>query len=188
MRPHPRGPQSSRADRPAIVPRTRGTSVTHLAKRSSAHEVAGASVLREREAQAPIAEPQRPARILLVDADPVALSRLEADLSGEGYMVATAPSFQAAKQRFHAFSPDLLVAAIRLEAFNGLHLAAWVRFDHPNVPVIVIHTSHDPVLENDARRLAATFVVQPLENPGFLQHVHAAVGESHPAQAGVRSR
>ena len=112
----------------------------------------------------------------------------EADLSGEGYVVATVPSFQGAKQRFHSFGPDLVVAAIRLEALNGLHLAAWVHFDHPDVPVIVIHTAHDPVLETDARRLAATFVVQPLENPGFLQHVQAAVGESRHAQAGVHSR
>jgi DNA-binding NtrC family response regulator len=105
------------------------------------------------------------------------LRRVSARLSDQGYGVAAASSFEAAKKRFEAVHPELVVAAVRLEAFNGLHLAAWLRFHHPNLPIIITHTAHDIVLEADAQRLGATFVVQPLENPEFWQSVRLAVGD-----------
>lgn len=134
----------------------------------------------------PRTEPQRPTRILVVNADPVALQRIDAYLSGEGYAVTSLSTFQSAKQLFNLVGPDLLVADIRLEAFNGLHLAAWIRFDHPSLPVIITDTSYDPVLEAEARRLGAAFVVNPLENPEFLQQVRAAIGQPRRAQPAIR--
>jgi DNA-binding response OmpR family regulator len=129
------------------------------------------------ETDVPTTQVQSRARILLVNADPLALLRLDARLSGAGYEVAAVPTFHGARDLFDSIGPDLVIAAIRLEAFNGLHLAGWVRFEHPSVPVIITHTEYDQVLEREAQRFNAKFVTSPLENPDFLQHVRAAVGE-----------
>ncbi len=123
----------------------------------------------------PASYSRRHIRILLVNGDPVALQRIEAYLSDEGYWVASVSSFQLAKELLHSVRPDLLMADIRLGAFNGLHLAARSRLDSPSLPVIITHASYDPVLETEAQRLGATFVVNPLENSEFLRHVRGAL-------------
>jgi CheY-like chemotaxis protein len=156
----------------------KGGGITEPTERFLVQEPTGVIPFGKR--QRPIAEPQWSARILLVDADPAALRRVDARLSGQGYGVAAVSSLEAAKARFDAVDPDLVVAAIRLRAFNGLHLAAWLRNNHPNLPIIITHTSFDPVLARDAQRLGAIFVVQPLEGPEFLQHVRESVGDPPP--------
>jgi len=127
--------------------------------------------------QGPIAEPKWPAQILLVDADPTALRRVGFGLSEKGYKVAATASFEAARKRFESINPELVVAAVRLAAFNGLHPAAWLRFSRPDLPVIITHTEHDIVLEADARHLGAMFVVEPLKSPEFWHYVRWAVGD-----------
>src|SRR5438128_2275133 len=91
-------------------------------------------------------EPQR-ATILLVNADHMALWRIEAQLSAEGYVVMAVPSFDAAKGVLSSVGADLVVADVRLAAYNGLHLAARSQVEAPNRPVIITHVSYDPVLE-----------------------------------------
>jgi DNA-binding response OmpR family regulator len=168
MKLHLMGPQSQAAER-ASVPRA-----------GAAFGTQGARVLRT--------DVRPRARILLVNADPVALLRIAACLSHEGYEVVAVPTFHGARERFLSINPDVMVADLRLEAFNGLHLAGWVRFEHPSVPVIITHTSSDPILEREAQRFGAKFVSTPLENPEFLKRVRAAVGEPRRAQAMVHPR
>jgi DNA-binding response OmpR family regulator len=123
-----------------------------------------------------------PALILLVNADRRALQQLEAVLSDPAYLVVPMSSFQEAKKLLYSVKPDLLVADIRLHAFNGLHLAARSRIDYPGLPVIITNASPDAVLENEAKRQEATFVVNPLRNVEFLRGVHAALVEHRQAQ------
>src|SRR5262249_39644967 len=109
--------------------------------------------------------------ILLVDADQKALKRTERLLSEAGHLVAAVSSFKEAKKLLHSVSPDLLIADVRLEAFNGLHLAVHTRQTHPHLPVLITHAWVDSVLENEAKRQNASFIVKPLENPDFLPTV-----------------
>jgi len=95
-------------------------------------------------------------------------------------------SFQYAKHSLNVDPPDLLVADVRLEAFNGLHLAARSRIDNPGLPVIITNISPDTVLESQARDLGAIYIVNPLENPEFLQYVRAAFDESRRARVYYR--
>jgi DNA-binding response OmpR family regulator len=124
--------------------------------------------------------------ILLVDADRAALRRTETLLSAEGHLVIAVSSFQEAKGHLYTVSPDLLIADVRLDAFNGLHLAARARLDYPSLPVIITHAWADAVLEREAQRQGAAFVVNPLENPDFLVHVQAALERHRRAQAPIR--
>ena len=125
------------------------------------------------------------ALILLVHSDVPVLRQLESLLSKD-YLITTASSFQDAQQLLHAVSPDLLIADIRLQAFNGLHLAVRSRFDHPSRPIIITHASYDPVLESEARRLGALFVVNPLDDAEFVQRVHATLERHRSTQPTVR--
>ena len=125
------------------------------------------------------------ALILLVHSDVPVLRQLESLLSKD-HLVTTASSFQEAQQLLHAVSPDLLIADIRLQAFNGLHLAVRSRFDRPSRPIIITHASHDPVLEGEARRLGALFVVNPLEDTEFLRRVHSTLEPYRHTQTTVR--
>ena len=125
------------------------------------------------------------ALILLVHSDVPTLRRLESLLSND-YLVVTASSFQEAQQLLHAVSPDLLIADIRLDAFNGLHLAVRSRFEHPSRPIIITHAFDDRVLESEARHLGALFIVNPLDHPEFVQRVRASLEQNRRTQTTVR--
>jgi DNA-binding response OmpR family regulator len=114
------------------------------------------------------------------------LKLTEAMLSEAGLLVAAVPSFAEAKQLMDSMTPDLLVADVRLEVFNGLQLAIRSRFEHPNVPVIITHTRGDRVFESEARRYGAQFIPGHLENPEFLRCVHAALEERRRSRPPVR--
>jgi DNA-binding response OmpR family regulator len=126
------------------------------------------------------------ALVILVNADPRALRHLEAQLSDDGYLVAAINSFVDARELLESVTPDLLVADIRLERFNGLQLAIRSHFDHPDVPVIVTHVQEDPVAEAEAKRYGVSFVAAPLENPNFLARVRSLVDSRRQAQRPMR--
>ena len=119
--------------------------------------------------------PTMSALIVVVNADPKTLRRTEQLLSEAGYMTAAAPTFAAGRDLLRSVRPDLLVADVRLEAFNGLQLAAYCSAHYPGMPTVITHTQHDPVLERDAGRLGATFIVNPLTNAEFLPNVHSSI-------------
>jgi DNA-binding response OmpR family regulator len=126
------------------------------------------------------------ALVILVNADPRALRLLEAMLAQDGYLVAAIDSFVEARDLLESVTPDLLVADIRLERFNGLQLAIRSRFRHPDVPVIVTHVKEDPVAEVEARRYGVSFVAAPFENPDFLSSVRSLLNTRRETQRPMR--
>lgn len=100
-----------------------------------------------------------PYSILVVDDHPVAVARLAQPLRSAGYDVTGATSFEAAKQQLTTSSPDLLIAAVRLGLFNGLHLVVRGRFDHPDMTAIVTAPVTDDSLEAEATACGAACVV-----------------------------
>jgi DNA-binding response OmpR family regulator len=126
------------------------------------------------------------ALVILVNADPGALRHLEALLSEDGYMVAAIDSFPEARELLESVTPDLLIADIRLERFNGLQLAIRSHFEHPDVPVIVTHSQEDPVAEAEATRYGVSFIAAPLENPAFLQAVRSLADSRRQTQRPMR--
>ena len=113
--------------------------------------------------------------VVLVHTDPDVLHRAEALLYDAGYAVVSASSFHAARKALDCVEPDLLIADVRLDDFNGLHLAILSRIERPRTPVIITHTCPDSMLEREASRCEAQFVVNPLANPEFLPSVRSAL-------------
>jgi DNA-binding response OmpR family regulator len=97
---------------------------------------------------------------IVVDADLTELRRTEQALEKVGFVVMGAGSFAQAKSLLVSITPEVVIADIKLEAFNGLHLAALCAVWRPATPFIATHNAHDPVLEADARRLNASYVVK----------------------------
>jgi len=126
------------------------------------------------------------ALVVLVNADPRALRHLESQLSEDGYLVAAIESFVEARDLLGSVTPDLLIADIRLERFNGLQLAIRSHFDHPDVPVIVTHVQEDAVVEAEAKRYGVSFIAAPLENPNFLPCVRSLVNGGRQVQRPMR--
>ncbi len=113
-----------------------------------------------------------PPLILVVDDDQVARTGLVALLESAGFAAAGAGSFEEATQALATTTPDLLVADVRLAAFNGLHLLHRSRRTHPRMASIVISGYPDPGIEHDARQAgAAAFLLKPLDPPAFIAKV-----------------
>ena len=126
------------------------------------------------------------ALVILVNADPNVLWRTDALLSEDGHLVAAVSSLAEAKKLLDSVTPDVLVADIRLDAYNGLQLAIRSRLDHPNLPVIITNEWPDAAFEAEAKRHGAIFVAAPLDNPDFLRIVRMAVAQSRRTQPAIR--
>ena len=127
-----------------------------------------------------------PHRVLVVDADLEALSIAESILDVAGYLVTATTSFAAAKQRMTLAPPDLLIADVRLGSHNGLHLAHRARVCHPDMLAIITDRQPDPIFEDEAARVGATYLPKPLEAPVLIETVRHMLS-NRPAKPGTEA-
>jgi DNA-binding response OmpR family regulator len=92
-------------------------------------------------------------------------------LSQAGYLVSSTAEFGEARRRLLMAPPDLLIADVRLGAYNGVYLVLLARAEQPDMPAIVTHHMADAVIEAEAKRAGALFVVTPLKAPELLEMV-----------------
>ena len=109
--------------------------------------------------------------VLVVDADSADRTSTATLLESAGYRVLSAAAFDEAKRMLALEAPDLLVTGLRLGPYNGLHLILRSRSDHPEMAAIVTSRYPDRVLEEEARRQNAGFVVRPVADDEFLAAV-----------------
>jgi DNA-binding response OmpR family regulator len=110
--------------------------------------------------------------VLIVDVDDARRNGLIETLAGEGYEVASADSFQRARELLKETAPDLLITEARLKEFNGLQL---VIARHAPIPTIVLAGVPDPVLETEARQLGADYLARPFSRASLLELVERAL-------------
>jgi len=116
----------------------------------------------------------RPAKILLVDDDAATRAGLMELLTGAGYDARAASTFEEGMRALRADTPDLLIADVRLGAFNGLQLLVS---SPRSVPAIVITGFADPVLESDARQHGADYVLKPVMPSVLLDMVRRRLAQ-----------
>jgi len=97
---------------------------------------------------------------VVVDADVDELRKTEQTLIDAGFVVMALGSFAEAKSLLGSISPEIVVADVKLAAFNGLHLAAICGIERPGTPIIITHSVYDAVLDADAKSLGAVYVVK----------------------------
>jgi DNA-binding response OmpR family regulator len=116
----------------------------------------------------------RPAKILLVDDDAATRAGLMELLTGAGYDARAASTFEEGMRALRADTPDLLIADVRLGAFNGLQLLVS---SPRSVPAIVITGFADPVLESDAHQHGADYVLKPVTPSVLLDMVRRRLAQ-----------
>ena len=104
------------------------------------------------------------------------LGETETLLSEAGYRVLATTSFAEGKQWLDSRNPMLLVAAVRLGPFNGLHLAMRARIANPDLPIVILNDGPDVVLEREAKSLGVRYFAEPTDTAGLLQQIDAALG------------
>lgn len=113
--------------------------------------------------------------ILVVESDLSELASTVSLLESAGYCVAAAAEFDEAKQLLATRPPDLLITGVRLGSYNGLHLVLRSRAEHPEMHAIVTSRYRDAVLEAEAQRQHADFLVRPLADAAFLDVVNRSL-------------
>jgi CheY-like chemotaxis protein len=86
-------------------------------------------------------------------------------LAGAGYEAIVAADFREGRRALEQDHPDLLVVDLRLQGFNGLQL---LHVNPRPIPTIVVTGYPDDVVQADARRLGAEYVVKPIDPAQFL--------------------
>jgi DNA-binding NtrC family response regulator len=92
-------------------------------------------------------------------------------LEAAGYRVRSARTFDEAKTLLAAERPDILITDLRLGQYNGLHLILRTRSDFPEMAALVTSRVPDPVLEAEALRQNAHFILVPLTATQLLHAV-----------------
>jgi two-component system response regulator YesN len=106
--------------------------------------------------------PTETRRVLIVDDDPAVLEGLRTGFEMEGKPVVTSGAFHDARRRLLEEDFDVLATDVRLGAFNGLQLAVIARDRNPEMKIIVFSGFDDAVLQAEAARLRARYLVKPV--------------------------
>lgn len=126
--------------------------------------------------------------LLVVSTDASVLSGRSSALTAAGYVVTACAGFPEARQHLATeTSPDVLITDVRLGPYNGLHLVAIARVEHPRTLAIVIGQV-DQVLEAEARGLAARYLVGPVSGSDLVSSVADALMAPRPRRRWPRKR
>lgn len=113
--------------------------------------------------------------ILIVHEDVQLVGDVADALRRHGWSVVTAETFRDAVRLLNELSPEILVTALQLGAYNGLHLLVRRRADFPGLIGVVIGPS-DPVVEREASALGATaYLVKPVTAAAIAGRVRELV-------------
>ncbi len=115
-------------------------------------------------------------RILVVDSNQqvgAATARVLADAQYDTRFVAT---FGEALGEVTRQCPDLVITAVRLGHYNGIHLALRCRLQCPDVPVLIMGVGSDAKLADDASSMDMRFALRPPTYAALLLLVREALG------------
>lgn len=133
------------------------------------------------EAQVPDA---KSISVLVVDSHAAELASTVALLQAAGYQVSRALGFEEGRKSLDSLRPKVLITSVRLGPYNGLQLIVRSRSLCPETSSILTHNVFDPVLELDARKEDAAFLVRPCKPQVFLDFIKASIRPiSHKALA-----
>jgi len=116
-----------------------------------------------------------PPRILIVEDDRATRTGLQELLREAGYETITAADFRVGRRALEHDAPDLLIADLRLEGFNGLQL---LHVNPRPIPTIIVTGYHDEVLQSEARLLGAEYLVKPIAPTVLLATVERMLAGS----------
>jgi DNA-binding response OmpR family regulator len=129
-----------------------------------------------------------PLSVLVVEPDLSELLSLSSMLSATGFHVTAAASFAQARVLIggaRAFA--VLLTTLRLGMYNGLHLVVRGRWVQPTMAALVLASPEDALLQTEAERLGATFMVKPTTARECIAAILQTVFRRDPASGPVRA-
>ena len=114
-------------------------------------------------------------KILIVEDDVATRVGLQELLRHAGYDAIAAGTFRDGRRALEEDTPDLLIADLRLDGFNGLQL---VLLNPRPIPAIIVTGFPDEVLQADARRLGAEYLVKPFSSSVLLELIKRLLAPS----------
>jgi CheY-like chemotaxis protein len=111
--------------------------------------------------------------VLIVEPDSAQALTLRDALVGDGQVVKIVQTFQAAVQALGAGGVAVLVTAVRLGSFNGLHLIIRSKALNPHIGCILIGLSTDQ--SADINRLGIPFFTKPVAGATIASAVSRAI-------------
>ena len=100
-----------------------------------------------------------PATALVVEPSVAETLLLVSSLSELGFQVTVSDNFRDARARLMS-APALLVTELRLGEYNGLHLVFRAKSIRSDMAAIIRTQIADPLLQLEAERMGATFVLK----------------------------
>jgi DNA-binding NtrC family response regulator len=107
-------------------------------------------------------------------------------LANSGFHITVAESFLEAKTLIDKQPPAVLITDVRLHEYNGLHLVLRGKAARPDMAAIVVTTVADPVLQAEAERMNATFILKPTTKQEFLAAIYRTLFRSRDDSAPIR--
>lgn len=108
--------------------------------------------------------------VFVVNPDAAALARQAIEVQAAGFGVIGVSGFAEARALIRARRPDVLLTTLRVGAYNGIHLAMFARMIHGPVPTIITGEA-DVVLQAEAERAGATYLVAPVQNVDLMTEI-----------------
>ena len=109
-------------------------------------------------------------------------------LGAARFRVRVARTFDDAKFLLDSDPPAVLVSNLRLEAYNGIHLAMRGKRANPRLAVIIMTAYPDSVLHQEVERLGGTYIETPVGPDDLLAAIcRTIVRERDKDPAPVRS-
>ena len=102
-----------------------------------------------------------PATALVVEPNDSDMVFITSALTAAGFTVTGTNNFKDARALLVEAPPGSLITEIRLGAYNGLQLAFLGKWTKPHMTIVLTSAYPDPVLQRDAERMGATFVLKP---------------------------
>jgi DNA-binding NtrC family response regulator len=113
--------------------------------------------------------------VLVVDDDRAVLALVTGWLKVAGYEVRPCDCFEDAKHVLTTTVPSVLLADVRLGAFNGLQLVILAKERNALTVPIVMSAFDDPALRREAAYCGATYLSKPFSREQVLAAVEAAM-------------
>ena len=128
-----------------------------------------------------------PLSVLVVEPDLAELLVSTSMLSASGFHVTAAASFAQARILLGGARPfAVLLTTLRLGMYNGLHLVVRGRCVQPTMAALVTASPEDVLLQTEAERLGATFVLKPTTSQEFIAAILQTVFRRESSAAPIR--
>ena len=121
-------------------------------------------------------------QVLVVNSNPDELDSVVGVLRSVGYKTTGTGTFETARELIRVRQYDLLITALRLLPYNGLHLVIHNQVLYPDAKAIVLVSPPDLGGEAEARRLGAQSVAAPVATDRLLAIVQRVL-EGRPVRA-----